>query len=72
MGAVVGATVDQVVSKLIEMRDNQNDAPPSNPSIVLPELNQAGSGKKRRRQLVYKAPKRSKYLTNQRPIIYNF
>ena len=71
-GAVLGATVDQVASKLIEMRNKQNDAPPSNPPIVLPELNQAGSGTKRRRRLVYKAPKRSKYSSNERPIIYNF
>ena len=72
VGAVLGATVDQVASKLIEMLNNQNDAPPSNPPIVLPELNKAGSGKHRRRRLVYKAPKRSKYSSNQRPIIYNF
>ena len=73
VGAVLGATVDQVASKLIEMRNNQNDAPPPNSSITLPELNQAGSGKKRRSQTVYKKkPKRSKYSSNQRPIIYNF
>ena len=72
VGAVSGATVDQVASKLIEMRNNQNHAPPSNPPIVLPELNQMGSGNKRRRRLVYKAPKRSKYSSSQRPIIYNF
>ena len=36
VGAVLGATVDQVASKLIEMRDNQNDAPPPNPPIVVP------------------------------------
>ena len=72
VGAVLGATVDQVASKLIEMRNKQNDAPPSNPPIVLPELNQAGSGKIWRRRLVYKAPKRSKYSSNHRPIIYNF
>ena len=53
VGAVLGATVDQVASKLIEMRNNQNDSPPSNPPIVLPEMNQAGSGKKRRRRLLY-------------------
>ena len=70
--AVLGAMVDQVASKLIEMRNNQNDAPPSNPHIVLPELNQAGLCKTRRRRLVYKAPKRSKYSSNQRPIICNF
>ena len=40
VGALLGATVDQVASKLIEMRNNQNDAPPSNLPIVLPELNQ--------------------------------
>ena len=73
VGAFLGATVDQVVSKLIEMRNNQNDAPPPNPPIMLPELNQAGLGKKRRSQTVYKKkPKRSKYSSNQRPIIYNF
>ena len=42
VGAVLGATVDQVASKLIEMRNNQNDAPLPNPPIMLPELNQAG------------------------------
>ena len=72
VGAVLGATVDQVASKLIAMRNNQNDEPPPNPPIVLPEFNQAGSGKKRRRRLVYKAPKHSKYSFNQRPNIYNF
>ena len=73
VGAILGATVDQVASKLIEMRNNQNDANPPNPPIMLPELNQAGSGKKRRSQTAYKTkPKRSKYSSNQRPIIYNF
>ena len=73
VGAVLDATVDQVASKLIEMRNNQNDAPPPNPPIMLPELNQAGSGKKRRSQTVYKKkPKRSNYSSNQLPIIYNF
>ena len=42
VGAVLGATVDQVASKLIEMRNNQNDASPSNPPIVLQKMNQAG------------------------------
>ena len=73
VGAVLGATVDQVASKLIEIRNKQNDAPPPNPPIMLPELNQAGSGKMRRNQTVYnKKPKRSKYSSNQRPSIYNF
>ena len=45
VGAVLGATVDQVASKQSEMRNNQNDAPPPNQPIRLPELNQAGSGK---------------------------
>ena len=73
VNAVLNATVDQVASKLIEMQNNQNDAPPPNPPMMLPELNQAGSGKKRRSQTVYKkTPKRSKYFFNQRPIIYNF
>ena len=72
VGAVLGATVDQVASKLIEMQNNQNDAPPPNPPIMFPELNQAGSGKKRSSQTVYKKkPKLSKYSSNQRPIIYN-
>ena len=67
------ATVDQVAFKLIEMRNNKNDAFPPNPPIMLPELNQAGSGKKRGSQTVYKKkPKRSKYSSNKRPIIYNF
>ena len=47
VGAVFGATVDQVASKLIEMRNNQNDAPPPNPPIMLPELNQAQGQVKR-------------------------
>ena len=73
VGAVLGVTVDQVGSKLIEMRNNQNDAPPPDPPIMLPELNQAGSGKKRRRRTVYKkTPEGCKYYSNHRPIIYNF
>ena len=73
VGAVLGATVDQVASKLIEMRVNQNDAPPLNPLIVVFEFVQAGSGKKRRSRSVYKkTPKRSKYCSSQRPIIYYF
>ena len=72
-GAVLGATVDQIASKLIEMRDNQNEAPPTNPPIVVPEFVQAGSGNKRRSRSVYKkTPKRTKYSSKQRPIIYNF
>ena len=39
---VLGATVDQVASKLIKLRNNHNDAPPFNLPIVLRELNQAG------------------------------
>ena len=71
VGAVLEATVNQVASKLSEMRNNYNDAPPPNPPIVLQEFNHAGSGKKRRRRLVYKSHKRSKYLSNQWQIIYN-
>ena len=72
-GAVLGVTVDQVASKLTEMRNNQHDAPPPNPPIMLPYLNQAGSGKKRLSQTVYKKkPKRIKYSSNQLPLIYNF
>ena len=33
------------------MRNIQNDAPPLNPTIMLPEVNQAGSGSKRRSKL---------------------
>ena len=73
VGAVCGGTVDQIASQLIEMRNNQNDVPPPNPPIMLPELNQARSGKKRRSQTVYKKkPNKSKYSSKQRPIIYNF
>ena len=73
MGAVLGATVDQVASKLIQMRDNDNAAPPPNPPIVLPKIVQARSGRKRRRAPVYKtATKRIKYSSTQRPIIYIF
>ena len=36
VGAVLGATVDHVAFKLIEMRNNQNDAPPPNVPIMLP------------------------------------
>ena len=42
---VLGATVDQVAFKLIEMRDNQNDAPPPNLSIGVPEFVLVDSGK---------------------------
>ena len=38
MGAVLGAMVDQVASKLIEMRDMHDAAPPPYPPIVLPEM----------------------------------
>ena len=57
--SVLGVTVDQVAYKLIEMRNNQNDAPPLNPPIVVPEYIQAGSNKKRRHRSVYKTPKRT-------------
>ena len=73
VGAVLGATVDQVASKLIEMRDKHDAALPPNPPIVLPEMGQAGSGRKRRRAPLYKkASKRIKYSYNQHPIIDNF
>ena len=36
VGPVLGAIVDQFASKLIEMRNNQHDAPPPNPFIMLP------------------------------------
>ena len=73
VGAVIGAIFDQVASKLIEMRNNQNDAPPPNPRIVVPYCIQAGSYNKRRSRFVYKnTPKHTKYSSKQRPIIYNF
>ena len=72
VGAVLNATVDQVASKLIQMRDNHDAAPPPNPPIVVPEIVQAGSGRKRRRAPVNKkAIKRTKYSSTKRPIIYN-
>ena len=43
-GAVLGVTVDQDASKLIDMRDKHAAAPPLNPPMVLPETVQAGSG----------------------------
>ena len=73
VGAVIGARVDQVASKLIQMCDNHDAERPPNPPIVLTEIVQAGSGRKRRRAPIYKkAIKRIKYLSTQRPIIYNF
>ena len=64
VGAVSVATVDQDASKLIEMQNNQNDAPLLNPPIVVPELIQTGSSNKRRRQFVYKVSLRTQYLSN--------
>ena len=37
-GAVLGATVDQVASKLLKMRNNNASAPLPNPPIVVPEI----------------------------------
>ena len=51
VGAVLGATVDQVASKLIEMRETHDAAPQPNSPIVLPEIVLAGSGRKCRRRL---------------------
>ena len=42
VGAVLGATVDQVSYKFIEMRDNQNDAFSPNSCIVMLEFVMAG------------------------------
>ena len=73
VGAVLGATVDQVASKLIEMRNNRADALPPNPHIVLPDIVQVGTGRKRHREIEYKkANKRNNYSSTQRPICYNF
>ena len=73
VGAVLGATVKQVTSKLIAIRDKHDAAPPANPPIVVPEIVKAGSGRKRRREPLYKrATKRIKYSSNQHQIIYNF
>ena len=70
--AFLGDTVDQVASKLLEMRDNHASAPPTNPPIVVPEIIQAGSDKTHCHSPVYnKSPKRKKYSYNHRPIIYN-
>ena len=55
------------------MRDNQNDAPPPNPPIVVPEFVQAGSGNTRRSQSVYKkTPKRTKYSLKERQLFIIF
>ena len=54
VGAVLGATVDEVASKLIEKRNNKNDALSPNQPIMLPEFNQTGSGKTWRSQTLYK------------------
>ena len=71
--AVLGATVDQVASKLIQIRDNNDAATQPNPLIVVPEIVQAGSSRKRRSALVCKkAIKRIKNLSNQVQIIYNY
>ena len=73
VAVVLGATVHKVASKLIEMRDNQNDAPLPNPPIVVPEFVRAGSGYKRRSRSEYKKTlNRTKYSSKQQPIIYNF
>ena len=50
VGAVLGSKVDQVASKLIQMRDNHDFAPSPNPFIVVPEIVQAGYGRKRRHE----------------------
>ena len=73
VGAVQNDTVDQVASNFIQMRDNHDAAPPTNPPIVVPEIIQTRSGQKQRHAPVYtKSTKRIKYLFNQRPNIYNF
>ena len=62
VAAVLGATVDQVASKHIEMPDNTNDTFSLNPPFVVPECVQVGSGKKRHSRSVYKKTfKRTKY-----------
>ena len=72
IGAVLGATVDQVASNLIQMCDNHDTEQPPNPPILVPEIVQAGSGRKCRWAFVYKkVTKRIKSLSYQRPIIYN-
>ena len=42
VGAVLGARVDQDASTLIQMRDNNDAAPPPNPIIVVLENVEAG------------------------------
>ena len=53
VGAVLGATVDQVASKLIQLRDNHDSAPPPNPPIVVPEIVKADYGRKRPHEPLY-------------------
>ena len=73
VGAVLGATVDPIASKFIEMRYNQIDAPSFNVPILVHEFVQEGLGKTRRCRSVYKkTTKHTKNSSVQRPIIYNF
>ena len=55
------------------MRDKLDAARQPNRPNVVPDIIQAGSGRKRRRATLYqKATKHIKYLVNQQPIIYNY
>ena len=70
---MLGATVDQLTFKLIEMRDNHNIAVSPYPLIDEPKIVEAGSSKKRCCAFLYiKATKRIKYSSSKHPIIYNF
>ena len=54
VGAVLNSTVDWVVSNLIQIRDNHAAEHPPNSTIVVFEIVEAGSHKKRRCAPVYK------------------
>ena len=73
VGAVLGAMVDQLALKLIDMRDKHDAAPPAIQPIVEPKMVQTGSGRKRHCAPLYtKAFKRVIYSSNKQPVIYNF
>ena len=73
VAAVLGATVDQVVSKLIQMHDNHDSASSPNLPITVQNIVWGGSDNKRRHDFVYKKHlKRIKYWSIKRQIIYHF
>ena len=79
LSAVVGATTQQIAKKILnDGSPPETAAPPVNPADQSGNANvgtvQAGSGRRRKRARVYKAPKMPRYsiARNERPILYNF